>query len=143
MKKGGKQDASRYSWAQPSQLQANSGAEKHKPWFPKLLELSLAKMGKQISKPVTTAQWKIPRWRCPGVNGHVNAGIQAPGDGGEEAHQRRLPGLDSVSARQEKAGRGQPGRGKDAGRTRLPVLAEARGKETAKGPWAWTVSQMW
>ena len=32
----------------------------HKLWLPILLKLSLLEMEKQISKLVTTAQWKIP-----------------------------------------------------------------------------------
>lgn len=46
----------------------------------------------------------------------------------------------SVSARQEKVRRGQPGRGnrhgEGGGRTRSLVLAEASGKETADNLWA-------
>lgn len=37
-----------------------SGQGMHRRWLPILLELSLLETGKQISKPVTTVQWKIP-----------------------------------------------------------------------------------
>lgn len=51
-----------YSLAQSFQLRALcvSVLGMHKPCFPILLDLSLPEMGKQISKLVTKAQWKIP-----------------------------------------------------------------------------------
>lgn len=53
----------------------------------------------------------------------------------------------SVPARQEKARKWQPGREnrqwEGGGRTRLFVLAEACGKETADSLWACTVGQTW
>lgn len=51
-----------YSLAQSFQLRALcvSVLGMHKPCFPLLLDLSLPEMGKQISKLVTKAQWKIP-----------------------------------------------------------------------------------